>query len=133
MNISSQVVILSAELSSLSSKENVRRSELLNDMLTELKMPFKPAEGVYKGMKETSFVVIVGDNSELETIKNFAFKSFNQESVLHQDVNQEAFLMFQDGNVERLGRLEQVSKQEVETLDAYTVMDGKYYATKKRA
>lgn len=133
MNISSQVIILSAELSSLSSKENVRRSTLLNDLLVELKMPFNTAEGVYKGMKETSFVVIVGDNSELETIKNLAFKSFNQESVLHQDVNQEAFLMFRDGNIERLGRLEQVSKQEVETLDAYTVMDGKYYATKKRA
>lgn len=132
MNISSQVVILSAELSSLSSKENVRRSELLNDMLSELKMPFKPSEGVYKGMKESSFVVLVNDGAELETLKNFAFKNFNQESVLHQDANQEAFLVFQDGTIERLGRLEQVSKQEVETLDAYTMMDGKFYATKKR-
>lgn len=132
MNISRQVVILSGELSSLSSKENVRRTELLNDMLVELNFSFNSALGVYKGVAESSFVVLINDSADLETLKNFAFKSFNQESILHQDTNQEAFLIYQNGTMERLGRLEQISKDEAESLISYTEMDGKYYTAKKR-
>lgn len=133
MNISRQVVILSAELSSLSKKENERRSELLNDMLVELNFSFNPALGVYKGVGESSFVVLINDGADLETLKNFAFKSFNQESILHQDANQEAFLIYQNRTMERLGRLEQISKDEAEKLVAYTEMNGKYYTAKIRA
>lgn len=129
MNMVQQVVILSAELSGLPSISNDRRTTLLNDMIAELKLSFKPAKGVYKGSSEKSFVVIVNDQADIDTLANFAFISFGQESVLHQDSNQLARLVYADGRMETLGRLAQVSKELAETLDNYTVMEDKFYTT----
>ena len=129
MNTVQQVVIMSAELSSLNSVENVRRTLLLNDMITELRLPFKQSIGVYKGSKERSFVVVVNDQAEIDTLAGFAFKSFGQESILHQDSNQLARLVYSDGRTETLGKLVQVPKELAETLDNYTLMDGKFYTT----
>jgi hypothetical protein len=129
MNTVQQVVIMSAELSSLNSVENVRRTLLLNDMIAELRLPFKQSIGVYKGSKERSFVVVVNDQAEIDTLAGFAFKSFGQESILHQDSNQLARLVYSDGRTETLGKLVQVSKELTETLDNYTLMDGKFYTT----
>ncbi len=129
MNTVQQVVIMSAELSSLNSVENVRRTLLLNDMIAELRLPFKQSIGVYKGSKERSFVVVVNDQAEIDTLAGFAFKSFGQESILHQDSNQLARLVYSDGKMETLGKLVQVSKELAETLENYTVMDGKFYTT----
>ena len=129
MNTVQQVVILSGELSSLSSAENSRRTTLLNDMIAELRLPFKRAEGVYKGSKENSFVVVVNDQADIDAVTGFAFKAFGQESVLHQDSNQLARLIYSDGKMETLGKLTQVSKELAETLDNYTIMEGKFYTT----
>ena len=129
MNTVEQVVILSGELSNLSSTENDRRTTLLNDMIAELRLPFKKATGVYKGSKENSFVVIVREQADIDTVTGFAFKSFGQESVLHQDSNQLARLIYANGKTEVVGKLEQVSKELAETLDNYTVMEGKFYTT----
>lgn len=130
MNTVQQVVILSAELST--ANDNARRTSLLNDMIAELKLPFKPALGVYMGNKENSFVVVVESQAEIDVLKGFAFKSFGQESILHQDANQEARLIFADDSTKQLGRLEQVSKEEALSLDNYTEMNGKFYTTKPR-
>jgi hypothetical protein len=129
MNTVEQVVILSAELSKLSSVENDRRTVLLNDMITELRLPFKPAKGVYKGSSENSFVVVVKDQADIDALTGFAFKGFGQESVLHQDSNQLARLIYADGKMETLGKLVQVPKELTETLDNYTVMENKFYTT----
>jgi hypothetical protein len=129
MNTVEQVVILSAELSKLSSVENDRRTVLLNDMIAELKLPFKSAKGVYKGSAENSFVVIVREQADIDTLTGFAFKAFGQESVLHQDSNQLARLIYADGKMETLGKLVQVSKELTASLDNYTVMEGKFYTT----
>lgn len=131
MNTTQQVVILSAELSG--NKDNDRRTTLLNDMITELRLPFKRANGTYKGQSENSFVVIVNNQSDIDTLANFAFKSFNQESILHQDANQEARLIFSDGSTQQLGRLQQVPKELALSLDSYTEMENKYYAVMSRA
>jgi len=129
MNTVQQVVILSGELSSLSSTENTRRTTLLNDMIAELRLPFKGSAGVYKGTIEKSFVVVVNDQADIDTLAGFAFKSFGQESILHQDSNQLARLIYSDGRTETLGKLVQVPKELAETLDNYTLMDGKFYTT----
>jgi hypothetical protein len=129
MNTVEQVVILSAELSKLSSVENDRRTVLLNDMITELRLPFKSAKGVYKGSAENSFVVIVREQADIDTLTGFAFKAFGQESVLHQDANQLAQLIYANGKTETLGKLVQVPKELAETLDNYTIMEGKFYTT----
>jgi hypothetical protein len=98
-------------------------------MIAELKLPFKSAKGVYKGSAENSFVVIVREQADIDTLTGFAFKAFGQESVLHQDSNQLARLIYADGKMETLGKLVQVSKELTASLDNYTVMEGKFYTT----
>jgi hypothetical protein len=129
MNTVQQVVILSAELSSLDAGSNARRTVLLNDMISELGLSFKAAKGVYKGVSENAFVVIVNNQLDIETLANFAFRSFAQESVLHQDSNQLARLIFADGRTELLGKLVQVDKEIAKKLDNYTIMEDKFYTT----
>lgn len=132
MNTIQQVVILSAELADKRFESNRQRTSNLEACLDDCNMRFKPAKGVYKGRAEDSFVVVLKDNAELETLKDFAFKSFNQESILYQDANGEAYLIYQDGKAEQLGRLEQVSEELARKNDAYTEMDGKFYAVVSR-
>lgn len=127
MNTYQKVIILSAELSTLGQRENSNRTILLDEMLSELNISYKNATGCYKGTSETSFVCVVNNDAELDTIKNFAFKNFNQESVLEQDSNGICRLEYQNDTSEVLGKLRQVSGEVATKQDAYTVMGGKYY------
>lgn len=132
MNITQQIIILSANQNDGNNEKNRQLHENLKACLTDCGFRYKEATGVYKGQEEDSFVVLVNNETDIQTVKDFAFKSFNQESVLYQDVNQEAYLLYQNGTTKQLGRLEQVNSKLVETLDSYTVMDGRVYATVKR-
>lgn len=132
MNISQRVVILSAETLNATVEGNRQRTETLRGCLQDCNMNFSQAVGVYKGKEETSFVVVVRDEEEIEALKGFAFLNFNQESILLQDANQEAYLVFNDGETQRLGRLEQVSKEVATKEDAYTILNGQYYITRPR-
>lgn len=132
MNMTQQVVILSAELSTNSFERNRQLTENLEACIADCNLRAKRAEGVYKGNAETCFVVIVNNEDEIQTLKDFAFKNFGQESILHQDSNQEAYLIDRDGNTQQLGRLEQVNPKYIETLDNYTILDGRVYTTVPR-
>lgn len=131
MNITQQVVILSAELQTLSYEQNSRRTDLLDQMIGDTKMSYKKALGVYNTSEEACFVVIVNNQDEIDTLKAFA-DNFGQESILHQDANQQAQLIFNSGKTMDLGRLEQVNPKEIENLENYTVLDGKVYTTISR-
>lgn len=121
--------ILSAELSTLSESENAKRTELLRQMLADIKVDFLEAKGCYKGSEEVSFIVDTPDIAVFNTVYSFAKKQFNQESVLYVDENQEATLMYsKDFEMEKLGVFGQVNPKRLETLDAYTVIDGTLYA-----
>lgn len=132
MNITQQIVIISAELSTNRPERNRQLTENLACCIDECNFKAKRAMGVYKGDYETCFVVIVNNEDEIQTLKDFAFKNFGQESILHQDANQEAYLLYNDGRTEQLGRLEQVNPKYVETLENYTVLDGRVYTTVPR-
>ena len=132
MNITQQVIILSADQNDNNYERNRQLHENLKACLTDCGFTFKEATGTYKGRTEDSVVVLVNNQTDIETVQDFAFKSFNQESVLYQDANQEAYLIYNDGKTEQLGRLEQVNPKLTETLENYTVMDGRVYAVKKR-
>jgi hypothetical protein len=127
MNTFQQVVILSAELSTLNKDDNMVRTSRLGNMIQDLGIPFKLAIGSYKGQLENSFVIIVKDNDEIETLKDFAFKNFNQESILHKDANGLASLVFENNQTERLGKLAQVNENSLDKDGSYTFMNGKYY------
>ena len=95
------------------------------------------AEGVSNGNAETSFVAIVKNQAEIDTLKQLAFKptlcgGFGQDNVLHQDANQEAYLIDKSGGQVQLGRLVEVNKKEIERLENYTVLNGRVYTTIKR-
>lgn len=120
-----EFIILSAELDTTTVRSNFYRTELLEFMLQELKLPYKQIQGCYKGSTEQSFMVIVKDEAEYEVIRDFAFKSFNQESILFRDLYGSASLVFQDGTKEQLGKFKQVDN--VDNLEAYSVVDGTYW------
>ena len=132
MNISRQVVILSAETGNATFEGNRQRTENLEACLNDLNLTFKRGTGVHKGTQETSFVVIVNNETDIEVLRDFAFKSFAQDSILHVDSNQEAVLIFNDGTREQLGRLEQVNREIATSRDSYTILDDKYFVTNKR-
>ena len=132
MNITQQIIILSANQNDGRHERNRQLHENLKACLDDCHFKYKEATGLYKGQEETSLVVLVNNETEIQTVKDFAFKGFNQESVLYQDANQEAYLIYNDGKTEQLGRLEQVNPKLTETLDNYTVMDGKVYTVLKR-
>lgn len=127
-----RVVILSAELSENSDKRNLMSTENLELCLQECNFKYKNAIGVYKGHKKNSFVVLVDNNEDIETLKDFAFKNFGQESILETDIKGNAYLTYQDNTSKLLGRLEQTSKDVATNMDNYTIMNGKYYSTFKR-
>lgn len=127
MNISQQVVILSAELSELNNSVNQSRTELLNSMLQDIKLPYSESVGYWDGELEYSFVVIVKNKEDIDTLKDFAFKSFGQDAILHQDSNQMAHIINRDGSSMLAGRLEEVPANKVDKLQGYTIMNNKVY------
>jgi hypothetical protein len=68
MNISRQVVILSAELKTETTEANKRRTNNLESCLVDMRLPFKRGTGVYKGTEEVSLVVIVNDELDVQTV-----------------------------------------------------------------
>lgn len=132
MNTVRPVVILSAESTKISDDANNQRTTILESLLLDLNLAFNRALGVYNGNSEASFVVLVNSEEEIEALKGFAFKNFDQESILLQDANQEASLLFANGTSERLGRLTQVSEEIAKTHNNFTLMNGQYYITQKR-
>lgn len=132
MNIVDQVIILSGELSSKTFEGNRQRTETLKGVLQDTHINFAQARGVYKGGSETSFVTVPRDTNEIEFLKHLAFEKFGQESILFQDSNQEAYLIFKDNTTQRLGRLVEVTKELAESQENYTELNGKFFITVPR-
>jgi hypothetical protein len=125
-----QFVILSAELSHLTPKENEIRTNQLQLMLT--KLGFKPTEmiGRYKGDQETSFFVPITRNDDIERLEFIAFDRFGQESILVQYSDGHSRLHYPN-HIEHIGKVREITKQEAFKRDAYTFYPklNKYYAT----
>jgi hypothetical protein len=132
MNISQQVIILSAESDKKTPEQNNATTRILKHCLEDCNMLFGEAMGMYKGTSENSFVVVIQDIEEIKILKDFAFKNFNQESIIYQDANQEAYLINNNGTHEQLGELAEVSEIDAINLDSYTLFGGRYYSAKKR-
>lgn len=132
MNITQQAIIISAEHSSQTIQGNKLRTQTLSDCIDDIGLISNLATGVYKGVEETSFVVLIKDQVEIDALKDFAFKTFDQESILYQDANSEAYLFFKDGTTKQLGRMQLVDKTVALQKDNYTLMNGNYYTTIKR-
>ena len=130
MNYFPNVIILSAESTGNDTLTNERKTEMLRNCLGDCNISFAEGMGFYKGEgPQASFVVLPKNIDEIEAVKSFAFTTFKQEAVLFQDNNQEAYLVYRDGREERLGRLQEVTKDKAEEVGSYTLLNGKYYST----
>lgn len=125
MNIRNQVLILTAEQAGKSFESNRQATETMAGVLSDLGIPHKQTLGVFEGVENQSFVVVVRNQEELESIKSLAFGSFNQDAVLHQDANGRASLFYSNGTRKSIGKLEQVSS--TDGLTNYTMMGGAIY------
>lgn len=133
MNITKQVVILSAESAIQDSLNNEQKTNLLRNCLEDLNLNYGEGQGLFRGEgPQTSFVVLPKTNADIEALKSFAFTTFKQQSILFQDSNQEAYLLNHDGTETRLGRLQEVTKSQAEEIGSYTILKGKYYSTVAR-
>jgi hypothetical protein len=122
-----RIMIVSAELSTLSSSENSIRTDLFADMIAGLNIEAYEATGFYKGTQENSFICIINNNEDQNVVAQIALNNFDQESVLIQDSNGQAYLEFQDSKTLELGRLTQVDKSVAIESDCYTEINNKYY------
>lgn len=127
MNLQDIVFIISAELSKLSYKENEGRTNELHMILQDRGVSFKDVVGSYKGVEETSFVVVGEENRGLVME---LMRHYGQESVLVSYSDRSSYLIDRDGVETKLGRLNSVSETVAKGLDAWTYCPvlNQYYA-----
>ena len=94
MDMSKDLIILSAELASATHSGNRQRTETLKGMLIDLRLEFTEAVGYWQGKEEVSFVVAINNSAEFEVVADFALTSFHQDAILSQE-NGQAFLIKQ--------------------------------------
>ena len=102
--------------------------ESIVGLLRERGVKFQQCNGVYKGVKEKSFLVSAKHRDLILEIA----KQYKQESVMYSGPDRFSFLEFlkPGGGTLPIGTLKQVSKVEAVNYDAYTEIDGTYYITK---
>jgi len=129
-----KLIILSAEKSENRPERNKQLTENLRGCLEDLSLDFDNATGMFCGVEEASFVVRPKNDDEIELVKSFAFKSFDQDSILEVDENNEAFLQ----NSDRLGRTYQgvfVKLNDTDNISKvknYTIINGECFTTRYR-
>ena len=126
-----QVVILSAELNTNSFEKNRQLTSNLEACLYDCNLSFKKATGSYKGQSEACFVVVMKQDSDLDILKDFAFKSFCQESILFQDSEGQCSLLFKEGSQESVGKLKQIPNKLIDTVQNYVILNGVAYSTEQ--
>jgi hypothetical protein len=129
MRTSTPVIIFSTELVGLNSSQVKNRNDAALTSLTRKGIRFAQGFGSYKGNKESNFVCLIDNQSQINDIKIIA-EFFNQESILLVDANQRAVLLNgQVGTRTSLGRLIQVDKARALQEFNYTELNGSYYVT----
>jgi hypothetical protein len=124
------VIILSAQLSTLSKNANTIRHDNLLKTLSGWSMVYAETLGVYKGQGEESVLIVPKTSIQVERLKKLAFETYGQESILVQDNEGISFLEFHNGSTVKLGRLTPITQDEAMKLDAYTILNKQYWTTK---
>ena len=121
------VIILSAELESNTYESNRQRTLNLKGCLEDLNISHGVATGQHEGFESVSFVCLPNNLEEVRALKDFAFKNFNQESILEQDVNGLCHLVFEDDTSHSTGKLKPVL--DTTDLKSYTKIGSVIYTT----
>jgi hypothetical protein len=124
------LVILSGELASATFSGNRQRTTTLRGMLEDLNFEFLDAKGYFCGMQEDSFVVFYKNSDEYIAVKDFAFKNFDQECILHYTPeDKEACLVFPEESSQVIGDLVEVNPKMIEVLDNFTIVNNRVFTT----
>ncbi len=130
MNTETPFYILSAARSDLDVHENAARSETLHAQLRAQGIAVAECTGCYHGTTESSLIVFDNTPGTLtvhDTVMRLA-RVYGQESVLAIDANRAASLIYcDDGRLESLGILVNVSRADAEQCDAWTERAGQFY------
>lgn len=116
----------------LSAQTSFRHNEIRHVSLkTQLqRQGYKPVDvdGVYFGQTEKSLMVIVDSEKTLKGFLKLA-ASFDQESILYRDNENNCELFYVNGKREKLGQLKQICAAHRGQYSSYTKFNDKYYST----
>ena len=130
MKLNRMYVVLSAELSTLTAEQNAERSGKLRKYLGDTCLDFDVAEGCYKGVKETAFVVQVKTFEVVPLLLETAAE-YGQESILLVDSRDKAYLLFAEGTeIIPLGKVQESTAEPASAIvSGYTKLGKRYYYT----
>ena len=110
---------------------NAINTEVMLGHMQARGIKFDLVQGVYKGVKEQSFIV---DSKQFDAkLKRFVFSLFKQESALYIDSDGNATLQYSisnGGNAVKLGEFTPVGEIEAKQNEAYTKIGSVYYVCK---
>ena len=121
-------IIFSAERGFCTTQENKLNSMSVLKFLQENGFEHMTGSGVYKGVKEMSFLALIHNDSDREEILELA-KLYNQDCVLYCDEYRNASTIDVSnthGNT-NLGKFKEVTKAFAESQDYYSLFDGRFY------
>jgi len=126
MNTKKRVVLMSAELSTLSSFDNASRTESLRMLLTNKGYNITSVLGSYKGKLERAFLI---DASE-DIIKPLTGVAgyFGQESILVVNEDQKSSLIYANGKTEFIGTMGTIDN--IDKVENWTLVNGLFYSVK---
>ena len=122
-----QFYIISAERFNKSVEDNNARTFGLVKEMLRLGLSFTAVKGVYKGTAEQSFIVDslgMPDGWIMATMRGL-----NQESILAVDQDNDASLVYADGDTEYLGKFQRHDGA-LDALEAYTLIAGQAWVCK---
>lgn len=124
MNTKKRVILMSAELSTLTSFENADRTESLRMLLTNKGYNITSVLGSYKGKLERSFLIDASEDivKPLQGVAGY----FGQESILVVNEDQKANLIYSNGKTEQIGTMSQVNF--IGDKDSWTLVNGLFYS-----
>lgn len=117
------------------------RLEHTTSRLKALGYDFKVVKGSYKGVLETSILVVCDEDNKLEWVRNTAFLD-GQESILIVNEDRRAYLQYNSAiykglfdkteshkpNVELIGDFRSITPLQARDLDNWTLDGNDYYA-----
>lgn len=135
MNTQTPFVVISADRATYSAELNAQRRDMFEHQLAARELDFKRVQGVWKGIPEVSYIVLIPEPGDEHNALRLA-RRYGQESALYVDANRHATLLAlnaEDGGPDikeqvGLGQWSPVSKAYALHLDAYTLDGDQYYA-----
>lgn len=123
-------VTLSAEHAHTEAAANDAATQLLHSDIQALGLNHSHAHGYYEGHPEQSFVVYCDDMFDVLRLLPLRSK-YNQDCLLVVDNTANCAMLYWDNTTTLIGNMwEEIPLTDTYDIDAFTAIEGKYYAIK---